>query len=163
MTGGTQYRYDVRSDGHPAVVVDGLELSHGRMGISHGVDGSQQRLVLSGQLAVFALHLRLLDIGAVSQHDLAEVFGRRSGVDGAAEAFLEQFGKQTAVVDMGVCKHDRVDIGRVKGKLPVVSLLQSLAALIQAAVDENPLVCHCNQKCRSGDRLCGTAELQTHG
>jgi len=55
------------------------------------------------------LRVFFLNVSRVAQHPVAEVDGRRSRVDGAGEAVLQQHGQLAAVVDVRVRKDHRIN------------------------------------------------------
>ena len=118
---------------HPLVIVHPHEQADSRLGVLDGVVRFHRRQAGAGVLAVFPLGLRLLDVGGVPQHDVAQPAGGAGGVDLAPVALLGQQGQMAAVVDVGVGQQNAVDLaGRHGQRLVLVDIL----ALLHAAVDQ---------------------------
>jgi hypothetical protein len=84
---------------------------------------------------VQVLQVVALDVRRVSEEYLAQVRGRVRGVDGSAEALLDQSGQAAAVIDVSVREQDDIYRGGVERKPPVAPLALGPAPLIEAAIE----------------------------
>ena len=71
-------------------------------GIFHVVDGLNWRQMLAFAARIQVANILFLNLGAVAQHDGAQVAGGVGADNVAAEAAFDQVGDVTAVVDVGV-------------------------------------------------------------
>ena len=118
---------------HFPAVIHPDEQADGGLGVLDGVIRLHRGQAGAGVLAVFPLRLRLLDVGGVPQHDVAQAAGGPGGVDPAPVALFGQQGQMAAVVDVGVGQQDPVDLPGGDGQgLVLVDIL----ALLHAAVDQ---------------------------
>ncbi len=106
---------DARRDLIGALVADADELLQAGQGVGHGVDRLQRRQVVAAALLVQIGHVRLLNLGAITQHDAAQVARGRGGDDVAGEAIADEAGDVAAVVDVGVGEDERVHSAGVEG------------------------------------------------
>ena len=118
---------------HFPAIIHPDEQADGGLGVLDGVIRLHRGQAGAGVLAVFPLRLRLLDVGGVPQHDVAQAAGGPGGVDPAPVALFGQQGQMAAVVDVGVGQQDPVDLPGGDGQgLVLVDIL----ALLHAAVDQ---------------------------
>ena len=96
------------------------------------------------------LGFRLLHVRRVEQQDLSQFHGRSACVDFAPEAVADEFGKSSAVVDVGVGEKDGGNLRRIEAPWAAVLKLHFASALEQAAVDQ-VFLSVIEQKTRAGD------------
>ena len=81
-------------------------------------------------------------MAAIQEHGAAEV-GRRRGADNLApETLFHQVGEITRVINVGVRQHHGLNVGGIKGKIPVPLPGLLALALIQAAIQEEAFAVH---------------------
>ena len=93
-----------------------MEQPQHRIGVSAAIDRLHLGLAIAAVAAVQLLHLHLLDMGAVGQHDAAKRRRGRGGMDAAPEPVAPELGQKTGMVDMGMGQQDRRNSCRIKGK-----------------------------------------------
>lgn len=103
-----------------------------------------------------------LDVRRVSEEYLAQVRGRVRGVDGSAEALLDQSGQAATVVDVSVRKQNQIYRGGVERKLPVAPLALGPAPLVEAAIEQNALPGHLEQMLGTRDIARSTVGSELH-
>ncbi len=165
MPGIPVARADSRADACPPVVLHRPELRHAGGSIRDRVDRFHLRTSTLSVAAVEVLYLHLLDMRRVRQHDRAKVDGGKCCVDRAAEAEPHHFGKEAAVIDMGMGEDDRIDRLWAEREVAVVKLLLGFRALEKAAVDEDPGMAGFEFVARARDSVGGTVKAQdrVHG
>src|SRR5207249_10956703 len=82
------------------------------------------------------LGVRFLNVGGVAEHGLAQVDGGRSRVNWPGKSVADECGQVSAVVDVGVGEHYRVDGARVERQVAVAILGILAAALVEAAIEQ---------------------------
>jgi len=102
--------------------------------------------------------LLFLEMRGVEQHDPRQIARRRCGDDLATKAALHQHRDPAAMVEMGVGQQQNVDRGGVEAEILGVGRLQPAAALVEAAIDENPFACGFEQMAGAGDGAVGAVE-----
>ena len=153
---------DAFGDGEGAVVADGDELAEDVFGVSEGVAGGEELLVVAFAVFVEPLDVHFMDVGGVGEHDAAEVAGGGGGVDVAVEAVVAELGEVAAVVDVGVGEDDAVDLFGVEGEGAIAFHGLGAAALEEAAVEEDALAVDFEEVLRTGGGAGGTAEFDFH-
>ena len=109
------------------------------VGVIAGVQRGDGLLAAPGAPLVLPLGVLFLQVRGIVQHQLKQRAAGLGGEDRAAIAFLGQARQQSAMVDMGVGNHHRVDVFRTKGKgSPVVAFLLA-PALVHAALKQDTL------------------------
>ena len=107
-------------------ILRSLEKTHRALRVLYRIDRNYLAATTALGLAVPPLRLHLLDVGAVVEHDLAQVRSRLGRPDGSTESFLRQKRKPAAMVDMGMGQEYRVDLGspeqQVSHQLLVIAL-----------------------------------------
>ena len=137
-----------------------MDIGHGAHGVLHRVDGLHNGTARALVAPVLILGVRLLDVGAVDQHDLHQPGSEPGGPDLAGEALAHQHGDAPAVVNMGMGDQDIVNgIGR-KGQLVVIDLI---LPLLQAAVDQDALSVDLQTVAAAGNAFIRSKETQLHG
>lgn len=84
----------------------------------------------------FVYRVFFLDVCGVEEYDLCEFRAGGGAVYLCFESVLNEFGQESAVVEVCVGQQYRVDGGGVYGEWFVVSLSQ-VSFLVESAVDEN--------------------------
>ena len=164
--GGAQQMAHVRqADGDAVVDLDqlpiaaGAQQSDGAQGVFHVVEGLHGLAAVALGLAAFPLGLRDLDVGAVTQHDIAEGAGGRAGIDRAAIAVFVQQGQLAAVVDMGVGQEDKVQPGWFNGQILID---EEILALLHAVVHDTLFIAHFNVGAAAGHLMGRAQECHVH-
>ena len=112
--------------------------------------------------AVAELDVLLLEKRRIGQHGKAQVDGGRSGVDRPGVAVMNQGGKISTVIDVGVRKNHAVDTGHRKRKITVALKRLAAASLVQTTVEKESLSCRLDVVHGPGDRLGGTPKSDSH-
>ena len=151
-------------DRHRPLVAERHELAQAALGVLLHIERFDRRQAVLGAVLVEPLGVLLVDVGAVVQHDLAQVARCEGRVDVAREALLAEVRQVAAVVDVGVGKHDQIDLLRVEVRKPAVHLVALLAAaLVESAIEQDTAAVDFQQVLRTGGGARGTAEFQFHG
>jgi hypothetical protein len=127
-----------------------------------------QRLgvVLSAAAEAARAHFRILFLqrARVAQHDAGELARRRGRDHLASKAALDQQRNAAAVIEMRVRQQHEIDRGGIEAELGGIALLHRIAALEQAAIDEDALAAAFEQMARAGDLARGSvAGQRDHG
>ena len=114
-------------------------------------------------LAVLALLIEvlgvfLLNLAGVGHHDGGEVARGRRAINRAAETLAHQVRQIAAVIDVGMAKHHRVDLGGLEWKVAVPLPCLGPLALIQPAVQQKTPACRLDQVHRAGNGSGGAPE-----
>jgi hypothetical protein len=142
-----------------AAEIDGLQRVQRCDRVGFGVQRAG-RAVARAALAFGEGGLFLLQAAGVRQHDPAQGPGRRGAPDPAAEAVAHQPRKVTAMVEVAVGQHDRVQAGRRHRERRPVAQAQGLVALEQAAIDQHPCASCVEEVARAGHGRVGAEEGQ---
>ena len=113
-------------------------------------------------MAVQPADVVLVNLRRVRQHDAAEVARRRRRVDVAGETAPAQMRQVAAVIDVGVRQQHRVDLLRIKGKLPVALQRLGASPLVEPAVEQQPRAIDFNEVLRSRRRAGRAAKGDFH-
>lgn len=111
-------------------------------------------------MAVREFGLVFLQVAAVRKKQAAKFPGRLRAVDRPSKTLLDQQRRKAAVVDVGMCKHDRLKTRGVDRQRQPVALPEPLVSPEQAAVDQHTLVVPPHQIFRSGDSARRPRELE---
>ena len=128
-------------------------------GILYGIQRLHGRVAAALILSRLPLGVRLLDPRAVHQHDLQKVAGRPRGIDRPLVAVFHQQRQPPAVVGVGVGHTYRIDRRRIKEQLVFVI---HIAALLQAAVDEDVFAAGGQTVAAAGHDPCRSPKTQFH-
>jgi len=112
--------------------------------------------------AIAKFDVLLLEKCRIGQHGTAQVDGSGRGINGSAVPVVNQSGKISTVVDVGVRKNHSVDPGDRKREMTVAFKRVAAASLVQTAVEKESLSCRLDVVHRSGNRLGGTPERDSH-
>jgi hypothetical protein len=115
-------------------------MGEGSGGVGLCVERLDRRKILLGEFFIQEHGVLLLDVSRVQQHEFAKVGGGVCAVNFATKPIPAEDGNDTAVVNMGVAEHHRVDGGRVEWKFGAVLDGFVATALIHAAFEEKSLV-----------------------
>ena len=140
VTGIVEGEGDAGGYGEGDFIADVNEAAEAQFCILFGVDDLSHIAVTSFAEAHFVeeFAVAFLDACGVCQHDLAEVSGGMGGIDEAFEAFFDEVGKVSRVVDMGVGEDDAIHAGGVEvGEVSVDAELVFPVTLVHAAVQED--------------------------
>ena len=126
---------------HPDAVCDVdhliIGLSRQERDSSHGVFHGKRRDILRFSqplpLAVPPLGLKFLDMRAVAKHDVAQICRGLCGIDRPAETLCIQHREIARMIDMCVCKQNKIEIRRRHGK---ISVLIEIFTLLHTVVDQ---------------------------
>ena len=112
--------------------------------------------------AVAELDVLLLEMGRIGQHGQAQVDGGRRRVNRPGVAVVDQRGKISAVIDVGVRKNHAVDAGHRKREMTVAFKGVAAASLVQTAVEKESLSCRLDVVHGPGNRLGGAPKSDSH-
>ena len=112
--------------------------------------------------AVAELGVFLLEKRRIGQHGQAQVDGGRRCVDRARVAVVDQCGKVSAVIDVGVRENHAVDTGHRKREMAVSFKRFVAASLVQTTVEKESLSCRLDVVHGPGNRLRGTPKSDSH-
>ena len=129
-------------------VGEGAQVGDGGLCVLQGVVRRGLLRARAAGLAGLPLRVRLLDVGAVAQHDLAEVAGGGRGVDLGVAALLEQQRDPAGMVDVGVGQQDEVDGG---GRHRHRRVDECVHALLHAAIHQSIMPVYLDQRAASRD------------
>ena len=149
------------------MVWHGVKKRQRALGVLHGVKRIEWRAVQAQRLpaiaaAVDEIRIAFLDVRRIAQHPIAKVDGGRGGVDRAGESVLDHRRQIAAVVDMRVRKDDGVDGGSVEGQMAVLLVRLFAPALIETAIEQNPLAAGLYQVHGPGDSPGGAPKRYFH-
>gem|GEM_PF-2696681 len=102
-------------------------------------------------------------MGAVHQHDRAQIAGGVGADNITPEAFLHQAGDIPGMVGMRVGEHHHIDRLGIEGQVPVALVAFRPFALIKAAVEQNFLTVDLDQMLRAGDGAGCAVKADLHG
>jgi hypothetical protein len=136
--------------------------------VRHRLDQAQRAfdvLDLVERLGVVAalpqmLRVLRLDVRGVEQHHPQHVGGRVGAPDRPGEAVLDQPRQRSAMVDVRVRQHQRVDLAAGDRQAAVLFLGDAARALHQAAVEQHARAGDAQQVLGAGDVARGAEELQ---
>ena len=103
-------------------VLDGIKIAADVFRILHRVERLDHIVAATFVFSVAPLGVALLDVSAVKQHDVAQLFGGGSAIDLAAKALFVKKREPAAVVDVSVRQHHVINLGGVENEavlLPV--------------------------------------------
>ena len=160
MPGIHEFGGDALEEADLLIVLAGLQKLQGGLGILHRVQRLHRIDARTGKLQALPLGVGFLDAGGIHEHDPQQVAGQAGGDDGPLKAVFHQQGQTAAVVDVGVGDQNAVDLPGGEGQGVV---LQLVAPLLKAAVDEQLLPPGFQHMAGAGDFLVGAVESQFHG
>ena len=112
--------------------------------------------------ARFALGELLVELPGIEHDQPGQLGGAVRAMDRTGKAFADEHGQQTAVVQMGVGQHDRIQLGRLERERNAVADSFIRAALEHAAVDEDLGTAGFEQELRPGDGRRAAQEVEVH-
>ena len=160
MAGVDELDLDAGNHGHWPVVADRLQPRQRPRSIERGIKRQGGR-VLAVSAAIGAPGVFFLQMCGVGQHQRAQLPRTRRTENPPLEALRDEPGQIAAVVEMGVCQHDRVDFGRVDRQRRPIAKAEVFQALKQSAVDEHSMVAEIEQVLRSSDCARRTEERES--
>ena len=95
---------------HLLIVVYPFKQTDSLLGVLDGVIRLHRRQAGAGVFPGFPLGLRLLDVGRVPQHDIAQPAGGPGGINLPPVALFGQQGQMAAVVDVGMGQQNGVNL-----------------------------------------------------
>lgn len=99
----------------------------------------------------------------VEEHDGGQAARSMCGVNRAFKAILDQLGKPSAVVDVGMGQYDTIYLSGFEEKHAITDDISRVAALEQAAVQQDlEAIVECKQVAGSGDLAGCAAEFDVH-
>ena len=123
------------------------------------IQGLHLRPAVSQGFAAFPLRLGHLDVGAVTQHNVAQGAGGGGGIDRAPEALLIQQGQMAGMVDMGVGQQGKIQLPGRDGQRLV---FKQIPPLLHTAVHDALFISHLNIGAAAGDLMGGTKKCDLH-
>ena len=107
-------------------------------GIFRGIDGHEWLCAGTFALSVAPLRLKFLDMGTVTEHDIAKVLRRLRRKDRPLKALLIKERKHTGMVDVGMGQEDIVDIG---GRHRDRYIFKEVSALLHTTINKYMFTC----------------------
>ena len=152
---------DINSLRHPEhlPILAGPQQLNGRHGIDHGVSRFHQRFTGPFRFPAAPLGFRLLDVGRVPQHNVAQVAGGLGGINRTGKSVLAQLGQHTGVVNVGVGQKHRFNGVRRHRQGHV---LEHIHALLHTAVHQVVPPAHFQQGTAACYFVGRTDELDFH-
>ena len=152
---------DINSLRHPEhlPILAGPQQLNGRHGIDHGVSRFHQRLTGPFRFPAAPLSFRLLDVGRVPQHNVAQIACRFRSVNRAGKSVLAQLGQHTGVVNVGVGQKHRFNSVRRHRQGHV---LEHIHPLLHTAVHQVVPPTHFQQGTAACYFVVRTDELDLH-
>ena len=154
------------ADGEPFPDLQQLAVAHraemlnGVLGVLHGKQRLHQSLAGPLVLTVLVFGFALVDLGAVNEHDPAQIAGLSSGVDRSVKALLEQQRQMAGVVYVRVRQQHEVQLSRRNGeRLIFINVL----SLFHAAVHQTAAAGALDQRTTAGDLMVGAQKGDFHG
>ena len=153
------------ADADAVVHLDGLAVgagdhaAHQSGHVLQVIQGLHLRPAVAQGFAAFPLRLGHLDVGAVTQHDVAQGAGGGGGIDRAPEALLVQQGQMAGLVDMGVGQQHKVQLPGRDGQGFV---FKQVPPLLHAAVHDALFVPHLDIGAAAGDLMGGAQKCDLH-
>ena len=141
------------------LILAGPQQPDGGLRVVHVIDRLHRGLTCPFRLPALPLGLGLLNVGAVQQHNPAQVTGGLGGVDGSGEAVLAQLGQHTRMVNMGMGQEHRLNLPRVHRQ---GHILENIRSLLHTAVHQIEPASHLQQGAAAGDLMGGADELNFH-
>ena len=128
-----------------------------------GVGQRVQRLRLGppgpARLARFPLGLALLNMGAVAQHNLAQVAGGFCGIHRAPKAVFVQKRQVAGMVDVRVRQHHKIQLAGGQGQRRV---FKGVRALLHAAIHQEIAPAHLHQRAAACHLVRGAKKRHLH-
>ena len=119
-------------------------------------------IAVFGLFTAVAFRLALGHEGAVREQDARKVAARRGRVDRSAEPALAQQRQPSAVIDVRVAQHHRVDRFGSERKRLAIADVGLIAALDQPAVEQQRAAANGEDVAGTGDFTGRAVELQVH-
>lgn len=123
----------------------------------------KRRGVLGIAFSIGAIGFLLLQVAAVGQEHATERAGSAGRKDGAAKSVAAERRQVTAVIQMGMGEHDRVERAGVDVRRFPVAQTQFLETLKEPAVDENMFGSGGYEEAAAGDGAGGAKKSQDRG
>ena len=124
------------ADADPLPVLTGHQQTDGIQGVLHHVHRLILRFPCTPALPVAPLRLKLLDVRAVAEHDIAQIRGGKCGKDLSFESFFRKSGEHAGMINMGMGQKYVIHF-RGRDRKPRV--LIEIRPLLHAAVDQDIL------------------------
>ena len=140
-------------------VAAGVDVALDPLRVRNCVEGLHHWAACPQVLPVLILRVGLLDMGAVDEHDLHQAGGNPGGPDLAGKPLPHQQGDPAGVVNVRVGDEDIVNGVGGEGQFPVIRLV---AALLEAAVDQNPFPVYLQAVAAASDALIRSKKAQLH-
>ena len=148
-----------RRNGNRHPVGNRDELLHDLVNVFFIVEGRNVTPLFLGK----PLGISFLDVGAVQEHDRAEVPCGMCRVDRSLVSVPRQDGQQAAVVDVRVAQHDRVEALPVEREILVLGGGLFAPALEHPAIEENASSVDFHDVFAAGDAFRGAVRGDSHG
>ena len=142
------------------VIGDGAEQRHGGIGVGHGekrLDGLFTRMV-----AIHECGIAFRDVSRVPQHGCAQIDRGGRRIDRAVEALLHEQRQTSAVIDMRVREHYRIDGSRGERHFPVLLFSFFTASLKHTAIEKNRSAARFQFVLRSCDAASSAVKCEFH-
>ena len=135
---------------------------HQRIHILFIVERLEQTLAFAPAALVDILKIALLEKAGIPQHDVAEFARRLPRENPTAEPLAHELRQIPRMVDVGVGKDDVIDGLCVERKIAVLFERFLAVALIESAVEQNPLSVRLDEMHRARRRLRGSVKRYFH-
>ena len=152
-------RLNALRNAEPLAIRVSVKQLHGAHGVRHGVQRLDRRRAPALVLAVFPLRVRLLDVGAVAQHDVTQARRRDRGVDLTGKPLLIQQRDPPGMVDVRVRHQHKIELCRLHGQRLV---LKQVLPLFHAIVHEETLARRFQVRAAAGHLVCSAQKCHAH-
>ena len=143
----------------PFAVGTGAKLLQDSLGVFHGIDRLGSRGAAALGLSVFPFRFRLLDVCAVTQHDLTQGAGGCAGIDRSAVSFFIQQRQHPGMVDMCMGKQHEIQF-RIRNRQRLV--LKQILPLLHAEIYDSFPSRHRDQRAGTRNLVCRTVKSYLH-
>ena len=148
-----------RGRSEPAAIGMGTEQLQHPFGVLHFIQRHIPFPAGAAGFPVAPFRFEHLNMGAVPQHDVAQLASGRGGVDLSPEALAVQKGQKSGVIDVGMGEDHHIHLAGSNGQADVhIGVL----SLFHAIVDEHILPIHLQQTATAGDFMSSADKSQFH-
>ena len=137
----------------------GPKLFQNSLGIFGGVKRLDLSVAAAFGLSVFPLSFCLLDTGGITEHNLAEGVCGGAGIHRSPETFFIQKRQEARMVNVCMCKQDKIQFGCRDGKRPVD---KKIFPLFHAVIHNTLFITCLDQRGAAGNFVCRAVKTNLH-